>query len=117
MQVKAEKASRISAFVIPILCFVIAAGVLLYSLETYEPHTDAGFGCQLIALIAIVMNAVVAARSRKCNRFLCAPAVVSLVLCLLVFVIADRIPLCPECDHTTAADLGFLTHWISPCYN
>lgn len=109
------KFKRFVIGIIPYALAALSAYALVDALVNYRAHSDSGFGALMIAVVGIILTFLYAehALAHKKYRTLAALALPAAVL-VAVILIAYKIPNCPECDHTTAEDLGFLTKWIQP---
>lgn len=106
---------------IAILFAVCLPLILWYELENYHMHSQSGDLTVLLSVIGMAFNARmlfvnIRAAVEKEKLYvswaviLC--AVLSMVVCVGVYIIAEKIPHCVECDHITAEELGFLSRWI-----
>ena len=93
-----------------------AAAYLFYCLETYYSvvHNDSGFIVCTYSILVFLITLILWLKNRASNKYLTVLFAVSTLILCGVFYVGNRIPFCVECDHVTAADLGFLTHWITP---
>ncbi len=107
---------------IPIACAVLSVFTLLYELENYIPHADSGFFAMcigivgsIIAVLPIIVHMISAAarkRLQMIDRAALLTAAVCLAVCGCAALLANSIPLCPQCEGITAQELGLLAHWI-----
>lgn len=98
---------------IPILSAVLALSVLFFCLEYYAPHGEIELLSRITAFVCAGADAVVMDHAiRNKNQTSIILCIISLMLCIGVYVVACRIPFCPMCDGISAEELGFLSHWI-----
>ncbi len=89
---------------------------LWYKLETYNliVHNDAGFYVLVYCFFAFILSAIIWLRNRKKGRPVTATWLVAVLILFTVARVGVKIPLCTECERTTAEELGILVHWIEP---
>ncbi|MBE5774566.1 MAG: hypothetical protein E7337_11625 [Clostridiales bacterium] len=103
-------------WIILLILPVLAAIDLYYELENYGrvTHSDAALAVQLAVFVCMVLVFIIWKKNRKEHWLYTVLAVFSFVMLAVIGHIGGKIPFCVECDHVTAEELGFLTHWITP---
>ncbi len=99
-----------------ILLTLSAVGFLLYNLETYYEvvHDEQSIlVCGYTVLISLITGFIFMAKRNSFRSYKTIYAVCAVVL-FLVFLLGRQIPLCVECEQTTARELGILRFWIEP---
>ena len=99
-----------------ILLTLSAVAFLLYNLETYYEHVhgeESTLVCGYTIFIALVTGFIFMAKRDSFRSYKTIYAVCAAVL-FLVFLLGRQIPLCVECEQTTARELGILRFWIKP---
>ncbi len=93
--------------------------MLWWELENYHMHYGTGTLTWICAAIGICINgytlfknirAAVRKGSVSISEIIC--SLISLIVCIAVCIVANKIPSCVECDHITSEELGFLSRWI-----
>ncbi len=95
------------------LCVILPFAYLAYVVTHYRAHTDDVLWVQSAALFFGVIALFMGIGSVRCQmKARAAASALALVLCLAIMFIAQKIPFCPECDHTTREDVGILSYWL-----
>ncbi len=99
---------------IPAVPALLSAAFLLYMLETYTAHSDAGFAaCVGTGALAIVSFLILLrAETKKPSRAYRIACLTGLILCGLLLFTASAIPNCPMCDGWQEGEFYLLSHWI-----
>ncbi len=114
MNTAAKRLGKALAYALPVLLPLAAALIVQYNLAQYQAHEEPyGFVMFLIAWFGGIYLIAMCVRFIRRRRWgMSALQLASILALVAVFALYMKIPLCPECDHTTAEDLGFLIKWI-----
>ncbi len=90
--------------------------ILLLCLNHYKPHQEIEFYSVVASLIGIAAGIIIAIVGllRHAGKGHLALSILSIAVCVAIFLIARSIPLCPMCEGLKPENLGLLAHWI-PC--
>ena len=114
MKAAANKLGKALSYALPVFLPLAASLIVQHCLANYRPHEERGFFAMfMIAWFGGIYLLVMSVRSIRRRRWsMAAFQAASLLALIAVLALYMKIPLCPECDHTTAEDLGFLIKWI-----
>ena len=99
---------------VAVLIALVCAGVLWYCLEHYEPHAEVEVISVYTSILGILADGfIIAVSIYRRHTLQLVFGLGSLAVCAGILSVAWSIPLCPQCQNLTPADLGLLAHWIS----
>ena len=99
---------------VAVLIALVCAGILWYCLEHYEPHAEVEVISVYTSILGILADGfIIAVSIYRRHTLQLVFGLGSLAVCASILCVAWSIPLCPQCQNLTPADLGLLAHWIS----
>ena len=112
---KAQIRQNMTMFGIAVAVPIVNVVILLLCLNHYKPHQEIVFYSVVASLIGIAAGIIIAIVGllRHAGKGHLALSILSIAVCVAVFLNARSIPLCPMCEGLKPEDLGLLAHWIS----
>ena len=113
---KGQIRQHIILFGITVAIPIVNVVILLLCLNHYKPHQEVELYSIWASLYGIIagFHIAIIGLFRHAGKGHLALSILSVAVCVAVFLIARSIPFCPMCEGLKPEDLGLLAHWI-PC--